>query len=159
LKNLIQLAIFLLSWSSLASSELLDQHKKICEGHEKKDCRVLIIPQRSVDKVINCSGVLVGRFQCTVSLRAGSAMNLTCGAPENPILYQDFTATEFNYKVAAIVKDDMGSDRVISDNGIYTAISNNLLTVNLVQLGNERTHFIALNFPDDGTPLENLVCE
>lgn len=158
MKSLILFSFFLFSISSIAS-EILDRHKGICQGYEQKDCRVLIIPQKSIDKIIKCSGLLMGRFQCSVSLQAGNAMNLTCGDPLNPILYQDFTATEFNYKVAALIQDDKGSDKVISQNDLYTVISNSLLSVNIVQGEKGLSHSIALNFPDDGTPLEDLVCE
>lgn len=159
MKSLILIPIFLFSTFLWGSSELLDRHQEICRGHKQQNCRVLIIPQNSIDKIMKCSGLLVGRFECTVSMQEGNAMNLTCGDPSNPILYQDFKAIEFNYKVAAIIQDEKGSDRVISDDGVYTVISNNLMKVNLYQTKEELTHSITLDFPSDGTPLENLVCE
>ncbi len=159
MKSLILFPVILFSLSTWASSDLLDRHQEICRSYKKQNCRVLIIPQKSIDKMMKCSGLLVGRFECTVSLQEGNAMNLTCGDPTNPVLYQDFKAIEFNYKVAAIIQDENGKDKVISEDGVYTVIANNLLKVNLYQTKEELAHSITLDFPSDGTPLENLVCE
>lgn len=144
--------------NSFAQNSLLDSHRSICEGLDTDACKLVIIPQKTQEKMGVCQGLLMDSIPCVVSYAieaGGSAVNLTCGMDlNNPEINQDIPSTAIDYKVAAIYAQSFEVEKTR-----FTNVANPLLSLNISKLGESLTHAIELNLEGGVFSLENIRCQ
>lgn len=159
MKALTFLLFFSFALQSFAQNTLLDSHRAICESLDTDTCRLVIIPQKTQEKIGVCQGTLMGSIPCVVSYGvevAGSAMNLTCGTDfSNPEINQDISSTAIDYKVAAIIN----SQTYKVESARFTNISSPLMSLNITEVDEVRTHIIMVKLEGGVFPLEDISCQ
>ena len=128
--------------SSLGHADTLSKHQKTCETDEVKSlmgkkgsCRIVVAPKK-VELEGLCTGTLevLDNTNCMIAFvatKVGSAVNLTCGDPQKPIVNQDMRVEASGFNVMAIVTTKRHKKKVINDSNEYVSFSSDLLSLNL----------------------------
>ncbi len=166
--TLLALSIALVS--TIAHADLAEKFQVNCSTPEvlkmtgaTGSCRIVIAPKK-IEKQGQCVGMFMGSLPCVVSyisVKEGSAMNLTCGTdPKAPVIDQDMAAEAIGYDVATLIKKADGQDVVQNDKNKYAQVSNNMVEVNLTETAaGLSTASVLITLQMGQVALTNVTCK
>jgi hypothetical protein len=168
--SLLALTIALVS--SLAHADLAQEHQKECETAEVKSlmgttgsCRIVVAPKR-IEKQGYCVGTFMGSLPCVVSyisVKAGAAMNLTCGTnAKAPVIDQDMGMEALGYNLALMIKKFNSQDVIHNDRNDYSLFSNSMVNMLVIESSEAgvpvQTGAISINLQTGPVSLSNVKC-
>jgi hypothetical protein len=155
-------------FSALASfslmAETVENYRKFCEDSSLVEqlgsagsCQTLIIPAENPDKVITCLGKY-GGFICETKFivnKGQVASIVNCNNTESVL-----EAEVLNYRVAYLLTDSNGLEKLEADKLLYSNYSNRFITLNVIE-DNEGLVKAEMSFNMQSIviPFEEISCE
>ncbi len=168
MKKLIFSLLCIVSLHSEAQ-DLSQEHEKICSRPDvvklmgpKGSCRMLIASENKSETQGVCQGIFGRSMICRVTYlisEEATGMQLICGQNlQKPEVQQVVAAKADIHTVSAIVTQEDGSQKIVTDDKVSTVLESNLMTVILSKKEDESKGQIFLNLKTGPVALTQVQC-
>jgi hypothetical protein len=151
------------------AQDLSQEHEKICSRPDvvklmgpKGSCRMLISSENKAEAQGVCQGIFGRSMICRVTYlisEEATGMQLICGQNlQKPEVQQVVAAKADIHTVSAIVTQEDGSQKIVTDDKVSTVLESNLMTVILSKKEDESKGQIFLNLKTGPVALTQVQC-